>query len=114
MYGQTEATSRMSYLPCEQARTKAGSIGIAIPGGKFWLEDVNRNVIKKNDTTGELVYQGKNVSMGYANSCFDLENEDENKGILYTGDFAKRDTDGFYYITGRMKRFLKIPIRFFN
>ena len=108
MYGQTEATARMSYLPWEYARTKVGSIGIAIPGGKFWLEDENRNVIKKNDTIGELIYQGDNVTMGYAESCFDLQIGDENNGILHTGDLAKRDADGFYYITGRMKRFLKM------
>jgi acyl-coenzyme A synthetase/AMP-(fatty) acid ligase len=108
MYGQTEATARMSYLPWEYARTKVGSIGIAIPGGKFWLEDENGNVIKKNDTIGELVYQGDNVTMGYAESYFDLQNGDENNGILHTGDLAKMDSDGFYYITGRMKRFLKM------
>ena len=108
MYGQTEATARMSYLPWEYAHTKVGSIGVAIPGGKFWLEDENGNVIKKNDTIGELVYQGDNVTMGYAESCFDLQNDDENNGILHTGDLAKMDPDGFYYITGRMKRFLKM------
>ena len=108
MYGQTEATARMSYLPWEYARTKVGSIGIAIPGGKFWLEDENRNVIKKSNTIGELIYQGDNVTMGYAESCFDLQNGDENNGILHTGDLAKRDVHGFYYITGRKKRFLKI------
>ena len=108
MYGQTEATARMSYLPWEYTHTKTGSIGIAIPGGKFWLEDENKNVIKKYGTIGELVYQGDNVTMGYAESCFDLQNDDENNGILHTGDLAKRDPDGFYYITGRMKRFLKM------
>ena len=108
MYGQTEATARMSYLPWEYANTKVGSIGVAIPGGKFWLEDENGNVIKKNDTIGELVYQGDNVTMGYAESCFDLQNDDENNGILRTGDLAKIDPDGFYYITGRNKRFLKL------
>jgi acyl-CoA synthetase (AMP-forming)/AMP-acid ligase II len=108
MYGQTEATARMSYLPWEYANTKVGSIGVAIPGGKFWLEDENGNVIKKNDTIGELVYQGDNVTMGYAESCFDLQNDDENNGILRTGDLAKIDPDGFYYITGRNKRFLKM------
>jgi long-chain acyl-CoA synthetase len=108
MYGQTEATSRMSYLPWKYARKKVGSIGIAIPGGKFWLEDKNRNVIIKNNSIGELVYQGDNVTMGYAENCFDLQNGDENDGILHTGDLAKRDADGFYYITGRIKRFLKM------
>ena len=108
MYGQTEASPRMSYLPWEYARTKVGSIGISIPGGRFWLEDENGNVIKESGKIGELVYQGENVTMGYAESCFDLQNGDDNKGTLRTGDLAKRDSDGFYYITGRKKRFLKM------
>ena len=108
MYGQTEATARMSYLPWEYARKKAGSIGIAIPGGEFWLEDEKGNVVEKSDTQGELVYKGDNVTLGYAENCFDLCKGDKNGGILYTGDVAKRDEDGFYYIVGRKKRFLKM------
>ncbi len=108
MYGQTEATARMSYLPLEYVRTKVGSIGIAIPGGRFWLEDEESNAIEESDTPGELVYQGDNVTLGYAENCFDLSKGDENRGILYTGDVAKRDADGFYYIVGRKKRFLKM------
>jgi long-chain acyl-CoA synthetase len=64
MYGQTEATARMSYLPWEYARTKAGSIGIAIPGGRFWLVDDAGDVIQDAETVGELYYQGDNVSLG--------------------------------------------------
>jgi acyl-coenzyme A synthetase/AMP-(fatty) acid ligase len=108
MYGQTEATARMSYLPWEYACKKAGSIGIAIPGGEFWLVDEKGNVIEKSDTPGELVYKGDNVTLGYAENCFDLCKDDENGGVLYTGDVAKRDEDGFYYIVGRKKRFLKM------
>jgi len=108
MYGQTEATARMAYLPWEYARTKVGSIGIEIPGGKFWLEDKNRNIINNNEMIGELVYKGDNVMMGYAQSYFDLHNGNENNGILYTGDLAKRDKDGFYFVIGRKKRFLKM------
>jgi acyl-coenzyme A synthetase/AMP-(fatty) acid ligase len=98
----------MSYLPWEYAGKKAGSIGIAIPGGEFWLEDEQGNVIEENDIPGELVYQGDNVTLGYAENCFDLCKGDKNGGILYTGDVAKRDEDGFYYIVGRKKRFLKM------
>lgn len=108
MYGQTEASPRLSYLPSEYAIEKAGSIGIAIPGGTFWLEDDDGNVINDPDTVGELVYKGKNVFMGYASSYADLCKGDEYKGILKTGDMAKRDGDGFYYIVGRKKRFLKL------
>jgi len=108
MYGQTEATARMSYLPWEHARSKVGSMGIAIPGGRFWLEDDNGNVIEESDTPGELVYMGDNVTLGYARSCLDLCKDDENGGSLHTGDVAKRDVDGFYFIVGRKKRFLKM------
>jgi len=108
MYGQTEATARMSYLPSEQAISRAGSIGIAIPGGEFWLEDESGSVIAESDTAGELVYKGGNVALGYAAGRKDLCKGDENGGVLRTGDMAKRDAGGFYYIVGRKKRFLKL------
>ena len=97
MYGQTEATARMSYLPWERAEEKYASIGIAIPGGTFSLAE-----------DGELIYQGENVSLGYAESAEDLMKGDENQGVLHTGDMARVDEDGFYYITGRKKRFVKV------
>lgn len=108
MYGQTEATARMSYLPLENALDKYASIGIAIPRGKFSLIDVNGNTIEELDVDGELVYEGPNVSLGYAECRADLAKGDENNGILHTGDVARRDADGYYYITGRMKRFVKV------
>lgn len=108
MYGQTEATARMSYLPFENAMEKCASIGVAIPRGKFSLIDVNGNSIEEPDVDGELVYTGPNVSLGYAECRADLAKGDENHGVLHTGDVARRDTDGFYYITGRLKRFVKV------
>jgi acyl-coenzyme A synthetase/AMP-(fatty) acid ligase len=108
MYGQTEATARMSYLPFESASDKAGSIGIAIPGGTFELIDDSGCEITESDKDGELIYLGKNVSLGYADCKEDLIKGDENNGKLYTGDIARRDADGFYYITGRKKRFIKV------
>ena len=108
MYGQTEATARMSYLPLERALDKYASIGIAIPRGKFSLIDVNGNAIKEPDVDGELIYEGPNVSLGYAECRADLAKGDENHGVLHTGDVARRDADGYYYITGRMKRFVKV------
>lgn len=97
MYGQTEATARISYLPTEKVMDKSGSIGISIPGGKMSIAD-----------DGELLYEGKNVSMGYAESFEDLRKGDERNGILYTGDIARQDEDGYFYITGRKKRFVKV------
>lgn len=108
MYGQCEATARMGYLPPERAIEKKGSMGIVIPGGKFHLIDANGNEITDPFTTGELVYEGKNVTLGYAECGEDLAKEDERHGVLETGDMAQFDTDGFYYIVGRKKRFLKI------
>ena len=108
MYGQTEATARMSYLPWESAIDKYSSIGIAIPGGKFSLIDTDGKEITEPDVDGELIYEGSNVSLGYAECRADLSKGDENQGVLCSGDLARRDADGFYYITGRLKRFVKI------
>ena len=107
MYGAAEATARMGYLPWRYAKEKIGSIGKAIPGGKFWLEDKNRKKIKQNKKIGELIYSGKNVSSGYAKNYHDLYENNESD-ILRTGDFAKRDEDGFYYLLGRSDKFIKI------
>lgn len=108
MYGQTEATARMSYLSPEYALSKCGSIGLPIPGGAFNLVDDARNTLNASETVGELVYQGPNVALGYAECGEDLAKGDEWGGVLVTGDMAKRDGDGFYYITGRKKRFIKL------
>lgn len=108
MYGQTEATARMGYLPSEKSLEKFGSMGVAIPGGAFTLIDVDGKEISEPDTVGELVYEGANVTLGYATSRSDLAKGDERCGKLVTGDMAKFDKDGYYYIVGRKKRFLKI------
>jgi acyl-CoA synthetase (AMP-forming)/AMP-acid ligase II len=108
MYGSTEATARMSYLPYEESLSKIGSIGIAIPGGKFYLKDDDGSYICSPNVTGRLYYTGDNVFLGYASGKDDLSKADENKGTIYTGDLASFDEDGYFYITGREKRFLKI------
>lgn len=108
MYGQTEATARMSYLPWEYAFSKAGSIGIAIPHGRLYLADANGNEITTPDTVGEMIYEGDNVTLGYALTAADLAKPDERHGRLETGDMAVCDEDGFFTIVGRKKRFLKI------
>lgn len=108
MYGQTEAAPRMSYLPFDKALEKYASIGIAIPGGKLSVRDVNDQEITTPDTDGELIYEGPNVCMGYAECIEDLAKGDENNGVLHTGDVARFDSDGYFYITGRMKRFVKV------
>ena len=108
MYGQCEATARMGYLPADKAVEKCGSMGIAIPGGKFRLVDGNGQEVVEPHVTGELVYEGPNVTLGYAECWEDLAKGDERRGILETGDMAQFDEDGYYYIVGRKKRFLKV------
>ena len=108
MYGQAEATARMGYLPADISLGKCGCMGIAIPGGKFHLIDDNGQKISKLETVGELVYEGDNVTLGYAETGADLAKGDELHGFLRTGDLAKFDEDGVYSIVGRKKRFLKI------
>jgi long-chain acyl-CoA synthetase len=107
MYGQTEATARMSVLQHNDFYNKSGSIGKPIPGGRFILKNELDQELK-GDAEGELFYYGENVSMGYANKFSDLKLGDLNKGILKTGDQAERDSDGYYYIIGRKSRFVKI------
>lgn len=107
-YGQSEGTARMAWLPPQYAISKMGSIGIAVPNGKLMLRDADGNIIEESPATGEMCYAGKNVTMGYARCREDLALGDERNGFLPTGDIAYRDADGFYYIRGRMGRFLKI------
>ncbi|MBQ3321667.1 MAG: AMP-binding protein [Firmicutes bacterium] len=103
MYGQTEATARMSYVPPEKCVEKIGSIGIPIPGGSFAIAE-----------DGELIYFGANVSMGYALKREDMTLGDVNGGCLKTGDMARMDEEGYFYITGRKKRFVKLQGKRFS
>lgn len=97
MYGQTEATARMAYMPPHDLLQKAGAIGRPIKGGQFSLAP----------DTNELLYTGPNVFGGYATTAADLASF-ERLPVLHTGDVAVCDADGYYYITGRLKRFVKL------
>lgn len=107
-FGTTETSARMSMLSPELACEKIGSIGRAIPEGKLFLRDSDGRIIEETEAQGELGYKGPNVTMGYAVCKEDLRKDDEWNGVYYTGDLAKRDQDGCYYIVGRMSRFLKL------
>jgi len=107
MYGQTEATARMSYLPPDKILSHLGSMGIPIPQGSFELIDEKGEPITATNQSGELIYRGPNVMMGYATTRDDLY-DPSSLTELRTGDIAWRDADGLYYISGRKSRFLKI------
>ncbi|MBD65281.1 MAG: AMP-dependent synthetase [Halobacteriovoraceae bacterium] len=108
MYGQTEATARMSYMPWDKIQEKPNSVGVPIPGGKFRIINSNQEEIKSPNTTGELIYSGPNVFLGYSTRPEDLVSSNENHQELHTGDLAHFDSEGFYYITGRKSHFVKV------
>jgi acyl-CoA synthetase (AMP-forming)/AMP-acid ligase II len=104
MYGQTEATARISYVPPDRLADKIGAIGVPIPGGRLRLEALDRG-----DAPGaELIYEGDNVMMGYAESPADLALGDVQRGVLRTGDLGTVDDEGFFSVVGRLKRFAKL------
>lgn len=102
MYGATEASPRMGYVPPANAREKLGSAGIAISGGEFSIKNCDANGV------GDIVYTGKNVFLGYANGRQDLNKPDQFLGVLPTGDVGFLDKDRFLNIVGRKKRIAKL------
>lgn len=107
-FGTTETSARMAMLESDMALEKQGSIGKAIPEGQLVLFDETGKEIPEMEAEGELGYRGPNVTMGYAQSMDDLALGDVFNGLYRTGDVARRDKDGYYYIVGRMSRFLKM------
>lgn len=105
MYGQTEATARMSYLPYSKLKEKMGSIGKAIPGGKFSLRNT---YFEANKIVGELTFEGDNVTEGYAHSFKDLNVKEKKTNLLNTGDIGWIDEDNYVFLIGRINKFAKI------
>ena len=101
MYGQTEATARMAYLPPRLAAEHPGAIGVPVPGGAFRIEPV------PGLEHGELVYTGPNVMLGYAETPEDLA-AGRTVHELRTGDLARLHPAGVYELVGRRSRFVKI------
>lgn len=105
MYGQTEATARMAYLPPEDLARHPGAIGRAIPGGELWIED-ERGARAALGEVGELVYRGPNVMMGYAVEREDMADPPA-PDVLRTGDLAVEIEPGVFSVAGRKSRFVK-------
>ncbi|WP_113907264.1 AMP-binding protein [Aliidiomarina celeris] len=114
MYGQTEATARMAYVPHDQIQHYPDIIGQAIPGGRFEihdfeLADVNsESVITEPLREGELWYFGDNVMLGYAEQPSDWQQGHFPRKSLATGDIACYTEQGMVKITGRLSRFIKV------
>lgn len=101
MYGQAEASPRISYVPPDQASKKYRTVGIPVPSGKIDILDPDQSGI------GEVVFTGPNVFGGYATTAVDLL--DFNFSCrLETGDIGYIDDDGYLVLTGRKKRFIKL------
>jgi acyl-CoA synthetase (AMP-forming)/AMP-acid ligase II len=106
MYGQTEASPRIAYLPPDRAAQNPASIGVAIPGGRLSVCAPDGALLDPGQE-GELVYEGPNVMMGYATDAEDLA-KGSGPQRLKTGDLGYQDAAGLFYITGRAARFLKV------
>jgi long-chain acyl-CoA synthetase len=106
MYGQTEATARLSYLPPELLKSKIGSIGRGIPGVELQVIGENGLPVKPGEV-GEIYAWGDNISPGYFNEP-EASAEKFIDGALHTGDLATVDEDGFIYIVDRKSDFIKV------
>lgn len=118
MYGQTEATARMAYLPADLAASHPDAVGVPIPGGSFRLVTPAADPSHPCGETcsgsdvpvgspGELVYEGPNVMLGYAEAPRDLAKGAE-MDHLHTGDLAEISSDGLVRVVGRLSRFVKV------
>ena len=106
MYGQTEATARLSYLPPDLYDKKKGSMGKGIPGVELKVINEKGEKIKPGET-GEVIAHGDNIMIGYFSDEEGTRNTIKN-GWLYTGDLGTVDKDGYIYLTARKKEIIKV------
>ncbi len=106
MYGQTEATARLSYLPPEVLRSKPGSLGRGIPGVTLKVVNEHGDLIKPGET-GEILAKGENIMAGYFKDP-ETTAATIRDGWLYTGDMATVDEDGYIFMQSRAKEIIKV------
>lgn len=106
MYGQTEASARLSYVPPERLREKLGSIGIPIPGVSLTIRDEQGRECAAGEV-GEVVAAGENLMQGYWNDPAETALVLKGDG-LHTGDLGRRDADGFIFLVDRIKNMIKV------
>jgi len=106
MYGQTEASPRLSYVPPERLREKLGSIGIAIPGVTLTIRDEHGRECAPGEV-GEVVAAGENLMQGYWNDPAETALVLKADG-LHTGDLGRKDDDGYIFLVDRVKNMIKV------
>jgi acyl-CoA synthetase (AMP-forming)/AMP-acid ligase II len=106
MYGQTEATARLSWLPPEKLSEKIGSCGIGVPGVNLKVVDETGSLVKTGEV-GEIIASGENIMLGYYMDP-DSTSQILKDGWLYTGDLAVMDEDGYLYLKARKKEIIKV------
>jgi acyl-CoA synthetase (AMP-forming)/AMP-acid ligase II len=107
MYGQTEASPRITTLPAQEVLSSLGSVGPALPGGRLEIRD-EKGRLQPAGTIGQVVYFGPNVMMGYATTRADLAHGYQLKDGLHTADLGYLDDRGYLTLTGRANRFAKV------
>ncbi len=107
MYGQAEATTRISILPTPDFYNQSGSVGVPLNGGSIDIVDEHGDRVPQG-AEGEILYRGENVALGYAEEAADLSEPDEFRGQVRTGDIGYLDERGYLFITGRLKRMAKV------
>jgi acyl-CoA synthetase (AMP-forming)/AMP-acid ligase II len=105
MYGQTEATARLSYLPPMELEKKMGSVGMAIPGVSLEIRDKSGKKVPPGKQ-GQIYASGSNIMMGYWKDDNTTKSVIKD-GWLMTGDLAVYDDDGYIYINGRSSEMIK-------
>lgn len=106
MYGQTEATARISYLEPTMLTRKLGSIGKPIDGMNVEIRDENGMVVEPN-IEGQLYVCGPSIMKGYWGDDKLTDSTLCNK-YLKTGDIGYYDVDGYLYLTGRISDMIKV------
>jgi long-chain acyl-CoA synthetase len=105
MYGQTEATSRLTWLPPERLDDKPGSVGIPLDGVSLRVLREDGDEVSAG-VEGEVHVRGPNVMQGYWNAP-EATAAVLRDGWLRTGDVGRLDTDGFLYLAGRRSDMIK-------
>lgn len=108
MYGQTEATARISILDFKDLKNKIGSVGKPLDSLKVEIKKTKAEKVNQKNEVGDIIVKGDNVFLGYATNYKDLVRKIEKNRALNTGDMGYIDPDGYLYVLGRKDRTIKL------